>query len=427
MKIQLSINEKAVYLVAVMQNILSAKNTLNPASDSVKNSIKTLLARNDIGFTRIPSRKALFTDSEAVAADMATKYDQVIVVGIGGSSMGGRALQEISGVSTKPLYFLDNVDADQFARLAAETLGSREVAMKTAFLVVSKSGSTIEILWNYSMLDAVLKKYNLDIRKQSYFVSDLGNNPISKLAREHDRPLLEVPADIGGRFSVLTPVGLIAAKFCGYDLEKMRQGAELSLNRLDLVADCVQTFLDSFKRNEDITLFWFYHSRYRWFGAWLQQLWAESLGKMHDLDGKPAPAFSTPMSAIGACDQHSILQQVAHGVKNKFVCFYSFSSATKSEFNISTSSFSETDFAVGLNYGELISRQAEATAEALAQNKVSNTSFFVNDSDMSHTVGYLFMHFQLVVAAIGVHEKINPFDQPGVALGKELTMKLLKK
>lgn len=409
-----------------MQNILNVQNTTEEVSESVKSSVQSLMARADIGFTKIPSRSALFLDSENMAQELITRFDRVVVIGIGGSSMGGRALLELAGNSIKPLYFLDNVDADQFKKLVTEVASSAEVAAKTGFLVVSKSGSTIEILWNYSMLEAVLKPFSIDMSQQSYFVSDLGENPISKLARENGRPLLAVPSDIGGRFSVLTPVGLVVAKICGFDLEKMRQGAELSLNQLDLVASNAQTFLNSFKRKEDITLFWFYHSRYRWFGAWLQQLWAESLGKMHDLEGKAAPTFSTPMSAIGACDQHSILQQVAHGIKNKFVCFFSFKSATESPWKLSSSCFAETEFAIGRNYGDLIHNQAKATAEALTQNKVSNISFEIDDSDLSKTIGYLFMHFQLVVAVIGIHEKINPFDQPGVALGKQLTMKLLK-
>ncbi len=415
------------YIVETMQDILTVKSNLVKATDSVRKSYNDLLKRSDVGFTDIPFRETLFSKSHDLAEDIASKYDRIVFIGIGGSSMGARALYEIAGSAAIPIFFLDNVDADQFTKLKNESIYSQEVASKTAFLVVSKSGATIEVLWNYSMLDNLLKKYNLDIKKQSFFVSDLESNPISNLARENKRPLLEIPADIGGRFSVLTPVGLIVAKICGYDLQKIKEGANLCLKKSDLILNCVQSYLDSFSRKEEITLFWFYHSRYRWFGAWLQQLWAESLGKKHDLQGLPAPAFSTPMFAIGACDQHSILQQVAHGVKNKFVCFYSFSSAIKSEFEMTNSSFTDTHFPLGLNYGELIRLQAEATAEALSQNNVSNMSFLVHDQDISIAVGYLFMHFQLVIATLGLHENINPFDQPGVALGKELTLQFLKK
>ena len=233
--------------------------------------------------------------------------------------------------------------------------------------------------------------------------------------------MLAVPLDIGGRFSVLTPVGLVVAGLCGYSLNDMKAGASLAVQDEQAVSHAAALFLESFKRGEIITLFWFYNSAYRWFGAWLQQLWAESLGKA------PSPGFSTPITAIGACDQHSILQQVAEGPRNKLVCFYNFTSVEKSRFEMSKFSFTGFDFVIGKNYGELISTQSHATQEALMQNGVSTVSFQVNDENSSFSLGYLFMYFQLVVAILGLHENINPFDQPGVTLGKDLTIKKLKK
>lgn len=392
---------------------------------SVQNALQQVLDNQSIGFTQIPNRTHLFLQAANLSVELKSQYDQFVVLGIGGSSMGARALVEISETQT-PIYFLDNVDAAEFERVWKIISTENPKLRRTGFLVVSKSGSTIEILWNYSMLESLCKEQQINLHQQSYFISDLGANPLSNLARNHKRPLLEVPADVGGRYSVLTPVGLVIAGLCGFDLEQMRLGAQQSLGEREVVTQAVQQYLLSFSRKEDITLFWFYHSRYRWFGAWIQQLWAESLGKMYNLAGEPAPLFSTPMGAIGACDQHSILQQVAHGVKNKFVCFYSFISATESTLTLQSSPFTETQFALGRNYGELIKQQALATAEALRQNKVSALSYTVDDSNRSFSLGYLFMYFQLIVATIGVHEKINPFDQPGVTLGKELTLKLLQ-
>ena len=408
-----------------MSEVISCSQPINIES-SVQAALQDVLNNKSIGFTSLPQRQELFTKSQELANQLISKYIQVVLIGIGGSSMGAHALYEISGQSKIKFHFLENVDAENFKILWQKISVSKDSLQKTAFLIISKSGSTLEILWNYSTLENSLAQHDLKLIEQSFFISDLGSNPISDLARKHQRPLLEVPADVGGRFSVLTPVGLAIAAMCGFSIEQMRKGAEASVKDMASVAQATQLFLNSFKRKEDITLFWFYHSSFRWFGGWIQQLWAESLGKKTNKAGGPAPAFSTPMTAIGACDQHSILQQVAHGPKNKFVCFYSFNSAFESELKFSSSSFQDLKFLEGRNYGDLIKYQALATAEALNKNSVSTAVFNVNNSDKSYSLGYLFMYFQLVVATIGQHENIDAFDQPGVALGKELTLNLLK-
>ena len=408
-----------------MSEVISCTQNINVES-SVQTALQAVLSNKAIGFTSLPQRHELFTKSQELAQHITSNYTQVVLIGIGGSSMGAHALYEISGQSKLKFHFLENVDAENFKKLWQNISVSKENLKKTAFLIISKSGSTIEILWNYSTIENLLAQQDLKLIEQSYFISDLGSNPISDLARKHQRPLLEVPSDVGGRFSVLSPVGLVIAAICGFNIEQMRKGAEASLKNTSATAQATQLFLNSFKRNEDITLFWFYHSSFRWFGGWIQQLWAESLGKKNTKAGAPAPAFSTPMTAIGACDQHSILQQIAHGPKNKFVCFYSFTSAFESELKFSSTGFEDLKFLEGRSYGDLIKYQALATAEALNKNSVSTAVFNIDNSDKSYSLGYLFMYFQLVVATIGQHENIDAFDQPGVTLGKELTLNLLK-
>jgi glucose-6-phosphate isomerase len=408
-----------------MSEVISCSLPTNVES-SVHAALQEVLNNKSIGFTGLPQRQELFAKSQEVANQLISQYTQLVLIGIGGSSMGAHALHEVSGESKLTFHFLENVDAESFKNLWLKISTSKESLKKTAFLVISKSGSTIEILWNYSTLENLLAQHGLNLIEQSFFISDLGANPISDLARKHQRPLLEVPSDVGGRFSVLSPVGLVIASICGFNIEQMRKGADAAVKATSTVAQATQLFLNSFKRKEDITLFWFYHSNFRWFGAWIQQLWAESLGKKTTKSGGPAPAFSTPMTAIGACDQHSILQQVAHGPKNKFVCFYSFKSSVESELKFSSTNFQDLKFLEGRNYGDLIKYQALATAEALNKNSVSTALFNIDNSDKSYSLGYLFMHFQLVVATLGQHENVDAFDQPGVALGKELTLNLLK-
>lgn len=389
---------------------------------SINSSYDQLLALKDIGFTQIPDRSYLFDESDNLAKKLSKEYSQFVIIGIGGSSMGARAIAEISHV--RNIYFLDNVDAVEFENV----WGSVKSNLKTtAFIVVSKSGSTIEILWNYSLIENLMTKNGLSLIEQSYFVTEKVNNPLATLAKKNNRPHLEIPVDVGGRFSVLTPVGLLIAGLCGLSIQDMKAGASEAVKNKAAVVEACDLFLQSFKRNEIITLFWFYHSNYRWFGGWLQQLWAESLGKKTNRLGEKAPDFSTPMSAIGACDQHSILQQVAHGTKNKFVSFYSFTSAENSQHVVQSNVFPEIQFMNQRPYGDLIHNQARATEKALIQNEVSTAFFHIDDTNKSKTLGYLFMYFQLIVGTLGEYENINAFDQPGVTLGKDLTLELLKK
>ena len=390
--------------------------------DAIKSSFDQLLALKNIGFTKIPDRSYLFDESSALALDLTKKYDQFVIIGIGGSSMGARAIAEIS--HSKNIHFLDNVDAIEFENVWASVKTNLK---KTAFVVVSKSGSTIEILWNYSLIENLMTASGLDLIGQSYFITEKVDNPLAALAKKHHRPHLEIPVDVGGRFSVLTPVGLLIAGLCGLSISDMKTGAAEAVKNKEAIVEACDLYLQSFKRNEIITLFWFYHSNYRWFGGWLQQLWAESLGKKTNRLGQKAPDFSTPMSAIGACDQHSILQQVAHGTKNKFVSFFSFSSAEKSQHTVQSNVFNEIQFMNNRPYGDLIHNQALATEKALFQNDVSTAFFHIDDTNKSRTLGYLFMYFQLIVGTLGEHENINAFDQPGVTLGKDLTIELLKK
>lgn len=386
-------------------------------------SLDTVLSdRSPSTFHKITDEDHFFTQSEELSQFLKKNYTHFVIVGVGGSSMGSRAIAEMYVKDN--LYFLDNVDSFEFATVWKKVSQHLD---KTAFIIVSKSGSTIEILWNYSQLEELTQKqFKKSIIPHSFFISELVSNPLSDFAKKHQRPLLEIPVKVGGRFSVLTPVGLVVAGICGANLDNLRKGAKAALADRKLVSQMCGLYQKSFARKENISLFWFYNSNYRWFGSWVQQLWAESLGKKHDRSGNPAANFSTPVIAIGSCDQHSILQQVAHGAKDKFVCIFDFKSVQKSEYKVENVLFKEIDFMKNRQYGELITSQSKATFEALKQNGVSCELFNVEDTEKDLSLGYQFMFFQLVVATLGEHNNINAFDQPGVVLGKEISVKMLK-
>jgi len=184
-------------------------------------------------------------------------------------------------------------------------------------------------------------------------------------------------------------------------------------------------FLQSFERQEWISFFWFYGSRYQNFGRWIQQLWAESLAKKLNRQNQVAKRVSTPMWAIGSSDQHSLLQQVIDGAKDKFVIFQRVREIEAGGAKLSSTQFAIQDFFLGHTMGQLIKAQAKATCQALNEHKISTMTLELADTS-PECLGAQLLFWQLVVASIAEVLDINAFDQPGVELGKRLAKAILK-
>ncbi len=389
-------------------------------NEEVAASLEKLLARTDLGFLNLPNDQEALAKSIQLGSEIASNYEHLVLVGIGGSSMGPRALAEISG--SRKISFLDNVDSMETETVIANLSNPS----KTAWLFISKSGTTIEVLWTLELVEQIYRQHNIEFFPNTFYITENTDNTLNNLALKHQRPKLAIPLNVGGRFSVLSPVGLVVAQYLGRSPKSLLEGAREALKAKELLITSVNQYLSSFERNEVITLFWFYSSRMRWFGCWLQQLWAESLGKKETIDGKVAPAFSSPMISIGTCDQHSILQQIMEGPKNKFVNIFRFQDVEKSKYQVKTTQFSETKLLENLNFGELIKAEAVATEMALQTTSLSTALFELPDH-ADKSLGFLFMFYQLLVATIGEHTRINAFNQPSVALSKKLTLDLLQK
>ncbi|MFN3455765.1 MAG: glucose-6-phosphate isomerase [Pseudobdellovibrio sp.] len=397
------------------------------SDNEVERALNSVLSNQNIGFLTLPYREDLINQSRALGHDLKNKYDHLVVVGIGGSSMGARAFTEIAP-HTK-ITFFDNPDT----KLASEILILlKNKEQKIGWLFVSKSGTTIEVLWCLEWIDQQYKILNRSLWEDTYYITELTQNTLHKLSIEHKRPCLEIPLNVGGRYSVLSPVGLVVAAYLGFSLEKITSGAQQALKDKQTLKILVDQYLSSFERGENISLFWFYSSYMRWFGGWLQQLWAESLGKKQNRKGKSAFEFSTPMAAIGTYDQHSILQQVIEGPKNKFVAFFRFNSIEQgvglqhTSANITKSLlFKETKMLNEKKFGDLIRAEALATQKGLELSGVSTLMYELNALD-EETMSFLFMQFQLLVAVLAEVKDVDAFNQPGVQLGKTLVFDMLK-
>lgn len=387
-----------------------------------KEALDVLLLRKDLGFFQLPKRNDLWNEIEKMSVGFREKCDDLVVVGIGGSCLGAKVIQEIfqSPKSEKKLYFCDNVDSLEFTKLF-ESLGD---LVRTGWLFISKSGSTIETIVSADYILEVYRQKHLNL-PPICAITENRSNPLFDWARDNQVPILEIPIDVGGRFSVLTAVGMLPAGFLGLDIRQFQDGAFRATENHFEIADFTAQTLMSFSRGEWISLFWFYSSSCKNFGAWLQQLWAESLGKKVDRSGQPAPRVSSPFTAVGVCDQHSVLQQVMEGARDKFVCFVRVQSSEKGPWPLSSSKFANNQFFVGKQMGQLLAAEAEATQKALAQEGVSSIEMSACDLSPA-SVGYLFMFWELVVGTLGEVLNINAFNQPGVELGKRLAKEILK-
>jgi glucose-6-phosphate isomerase len=385
-----------------------------------KRAFQTFMKREDIGFHRLPEMRALWEASEARATLLKTNCSRMAVLGIGGSSLGGLALTE--ALRKKNVSFFENVDSKDFW----ETLRAWPEVESTHWVIVSKSGKTVETLTQASFLAQHLKSKNIDLSKNCTVITEFQSSPLLDWAKLNDVPTLEVPLNVGGRFSVLCPVGLVPAAFSGVNLESLRKGALWSLKQDELIAELSAKAIQSFNNDKWITVFWAYCSQLRSFGLWIEQLWAESLAKKTDRLGQVAHRVSTPISLIGANDQHSVLQQVSEGHLDKFVWFMRVKESETFGPRLEHSLFKNQDEMLGKSMGELLAAEAHATRSALEASGVHSLTLELNRLD-DQTVGALFMLYELVTATIGEALNINAFDQPGVELGKRLARDILSK
>ncbi len=377
-----------------------------------------LLSRRDIGFTRLIARENLVQAAEARAKEIARNSTQMVVVGMGGSSLGTRALLAAAPrpAGSGQVSFLDNIDAASFWTW----LKARHDVASIHWVLSSKSGNTVEILALADIIDQHLRQSgHRRLGTVSTVISELKESPLTVWARQESVPVLEVPTDVGGRFSVLTAIGMLPAAFAGLRLDLMTEGAAWALEQRQMVAEMSAHSLASFLRDEWVTMMWSYADGLREFGLWWQQLWAESLAKRVNREGGPAARVSTPVPGIGTCDQHSMLQQVIEGAPDKFVWFQRVLESESSGLKLEKTLFTGQDFMVGKGIGDLFRAEADATEQAMHEAHVHTASLTGVKLD-ERSMAALFMLWQLAVATMGEVLGVNAFDQPGVERGKAL-------
>jgi glucose-6-phosphate isomerase len=378
---------------------------------------------------RLPEKRDDVSPILGFASLLRDGATDIVFLGTGGSSLGGQTLAQLAGhaipalgtLRTPRLHFLDNLDPDSFGTAL------NQLPLKTTrFVAISKSGGTGETLMQTIAAISEVKAAGLDPHERFFGISEPAKpgkaNGLRTLLESIGVPLLDHDPGVGGRFSVLTNVGILPAAVCGLDIPAIRGGAGDALAPILAgkppadVPSAVGAAL-SVAIGKPITVMMAYADKLERFTRWYVQLWAESLGK----DGKG----TTPVGAIGPVDQHSQLQLFNAGPRDKLFTIVTVGTAGKGpKIDAGMSKLvGEADFG-GKTIGDLVAAQGRATAETLAKNGCPVRTMHLEKADERH-LGELLMHFMLetIIAAhlIGV----DPFDQPAVEEGKVLAKKYL--
>lgn len=358
----------------------------------------------------------------AHAQSIRNHSSHVVIAGAGGSSLGGKIMAAFAHLHHTPrLHFLDNIDPDAIDQV----LGAID-AGQTHFIVISKSGSTVETLGHFHVLiDHAQKFLNDNEMAQRFTVITMpGDNPMRKTAGAHGMQLLDHPADIGGRFSALSMVGLLPAAIAGLDIAALRKGARGVVDALKNAAspaDCpgapgaaIQYCFMGKGRNISVMLP--YSERLSGFSSWYRQSWAESLGK--------SGRGSTPIRAVGTTDQHSQLQLYLDGPKDKLFHLVTLKRKGTGH-TLHLPQDGEFAYLNGRTTGDIMEAQQKATLETFIRGGCPVRHLEIDRLD-EETLGALLMYFTLEIIFMAELLQVNPFDQPAVEESKELSRRYMQ-
>ena len=389
----------------------------------------------ELGFLDLPDDKALLKQTTEFARKTKGKFDDVVVLGIGGSALGPIALRtalrkpQWNLLSEKErdgwprLHVLDNLDPLTIAGLLDRVVKLE----RTLFVVTSKSGGTAETMAQYLVIRQKLENQRIAAEEHIVFVTDPKKGALRPLAKSDGITALDIPANVGGRFSVLTPVGTLPAALIGIDVAKLLSGAGAISARCTTpkLADnpagafALLQFLADTTAGKHIHVMMPYSDALRDMAAWFVQLWAESLGKKkRSGDAHVGP---TPLAALGATDQHSQVQLFMEGTPDKTITLISVP-RSKPDVKIPKlhPNVAELAYLGGHTLGEVLDVERRATAGALARRGRPNMTLEMDEVSPT-TIGALFMLLEAATIFAGSLYDVNPLDQPGVELGKNFT------
>ena len=374
------------------------------------------------------------------AAIVKDRFENVLVLGIGGSALGGIAMSE---ALLKPywnilssqqrenyprIFFLDNIDPDQISMLL-ETLNLE----KTLVNVITKSGTTAETMSQYMIVAKILEdKLGDNYRRNIVVTTDKEVGLLRQIANQEGYKTFVIPDDVGGRFSVFSAVGLLPLALVGIDIDEIINGIkdmDLALKNTDIrhniaAQNALIHYLADTRKNKKIVVMMPYSSRLRYVADWFVQLWAESLGKNVDNNGVRREFGTTPIKSLGVTDQHSQIQLYNEGPNDKIINFIRVEEFDKTVEIPHVFEYTGIGYLGGKTINSLINAEADATKVALTDFKRPNLTISIPKVDAYNVAQLLYM-LEVETAIAGELYNINTFNQPGVEQAKNYTYALM--
>ena len=417
--------------------------SMRQEADRALSSIQQNRGKGMTGWMNLPfNQQSICDDILQTAQNIRKNFDNFVVLGIGGSALGPIAafnalchlrhneLPKEKRNNTPRFYVEDNIDPERMAAL----LDVIDIK-KTAFNIITKSGATSETMAQYLIINDILKK-ELGDNASSHIIAttDKAKGNLIKLAKAENYKTFYIEDGVGGRFSQLSPVGLLPAAVLGIDIKEMLSGAaymdeickekDLMKNPALISAVLQKIAIDSGK---NVSVMMPYADSLKFMADWYCQLWGESLGKAVDNGGNIVNVGQTPVKALGATDQHSQIQLYTEGPFDKVITFLAVDSyRTNFEIPRGCEDIPDVSFLGGHSLNELLQAERKATEYALTSAGRLNRTIYLPAVN-AYTLGQLFYFYQMETAYCGELLNINTYNQPGVEEGKNATYALLGK
>ena len=388
------------------------------SNDIIFSSLKEEL--NTIGYYSLPEQDI----KEVLDFAKNVKQKDIAIIGIGGSTLGTYAIHKFlktSKTSDKKLHFFESTDpTDIKSRL--EKLDLKD----TLFLVISKSGTTIETISIFKYLSSLTT-----IDKSNCVITSESDSKLTTFAIINDIKTFDIPKNVGGRFSVFSNVGLLPLAIIGVDIEELLNGAKEVKDSFFSKGEYFKEIFDKArflvenKKRFNINVLFSYSSSLEGFNKWYVQLWGESLGKLNINGTKQS---LTPIGLIGPVDQHSFLQLIVEGNRNKTVTFIKiedFQDDTIIPAN-TLIGFEDLDYIEGIKFQDLLRSQADSTIQAIKELKDIPYDVITISKQDENNIAKLMFSFQLLTSVVGKFVQIDTYNQPGVERGKIILKNMLK-
>ncbi len=381
---------------------------------------KIVKEKESIGYYKLPFQNV--DDINAFAKTVTQK--DIVVVGIGGSSLGTYAIHNFlrNKQNNKKLHFLESTDPlDIQKRISKVDLND------ALFIIISKSGTTIETISIFKYLHSLTK-----IDKSNCVCITENDSKLNSYAKKHDMKTFEIPKDVGGRFSVFSAVGLLPLAILGVNIQDLLNGCKEIYNSFfdkkeyyDHIMNKARFIVEN-KNRFNVNVIFSYSALLEGFNKWYIQLWGESLGKKNINQTRQG---LTPIGLLGPVDQHSFLQLIMEGTRDKTVTFVKiedFEMETTIP-NVSLEYLEELDYVNNIKFQDLINLQADSTIQAVQGiNDVPCDIITIEKVD-EYNIAKLMFTFQILTSVVGKFMQINTYDQPGVEKGKVILKEGLKK